>query len=56
MSDIKTIANNLYTACLDLDFCDYEETKEHDISSLETALKEPFCGLTILAAKHYLKR
>lgn len=39
-SDERIIAENLYNAGMDMDFRDYEETAEDEISLLELALSE----------------
>lgn len=37
-ADIQKMALNIYTASIDLDFEDYEETKQKDIEDIENAL------------------
>lgn len=36
--DIYAMASKLYLLCLDMDYADYEETREQDIEDLENAL------------------
>ena len=40
LSDERIIAENLYNASIDMDFRDYEETAEDEISLLELALSK----------------
>jgi hypothetical protein len=36
---MKTLANEIHNALLDMDFLDYEETNEMDLKNLENDLK-----------------
>ena len=40
MFSIETVANNIYSACTEFNKADYKETKEKDLSNLESALSK----------------